>query len=119
MSKASREIAFDRLMAGRRARTIAVRDLTTASDATPSVSFDGKAFGSGRGWLVAAVANVVIVLGIAFCVVLGPPLLECRRHPQIGFSGGDGFQGCFRKAAAERLDRLESQLRMMVRGSGR
>ncbi|KQP09940.1 hypothetical protein ASF28_01835 [Methylobacterium sp. Leaf99] len=119
MSKASGDIAFDRLMAGRRAHTQTVRDLTAATDATRSASSDGKAFGSGRTWLVAAAANIAIVLGVAFCVVLGPPLLECRHHPEIGFSAGDGFQGCARKATAERLDRLESQLRMMMLGSGR
>lgn len=118
MSKTSGDIAFDRLMAGRRAHTQSVRDLTTESDSRRSVSFDGKAFGSGRTWLVAVAANFAIVLGVAFCVVLGPPLLDCRHHPQLGFAAGDGFQGCARKATAERLDRLENQLRMMVRGSG-
>ncbi|MCJ2080850.1 hypothetical protein [Methylobacterium sp. J-090] len=106
-------------MAGRRAHTLFVRDLKTGFDATPSASFDGKAFGSGRTWLAAAIANIAIVLGVGFCVVLGPPVLECRRQAEIGFSAGGSFQGCVRKATIERLDRLESQLKMMVRGSGR
>ncbi|WP_156467410.1 hypothetical protein [Methylobacterium sp. Leaf102] len=118
LAKASQGIDLDRLMATRRGPPPSVRDLTTGNDAARPVPSGGRAFGSGRAWLAAALINVGIVLVVALGVVLGPPLLECRRQAEIGFFAGDSFRGCLHKAATQRLARLESQLRMAVRDSG-
>ncbi len=119
MAKASQGVDLDRLTTTRLGAASSVRDLTTGRDGTVPGPSNGRAFGGGRAWLAAALVNITIVLAVALGVVLGPPLLECRRKAEIGFFAGDSFQACVHTATTQRLARLESQLRMMVRGSGR
>jgi hypothetical protein len=118
MARASQKVDLGRLSGtGRSARPL-VRDLSTATGGVAPTVSRWRAFGGGRAWLMAVLLNTALFLAVAFSVVLGPPLFECRQRAEAGFFMGDTFSKCVGEGMWQRLERLENHLSMLVRGSG-
>jgi len=53
-------------------------------------------------------------------IVVWPPLSACRAKAyQVGLYAGDTVEKCTRRGVAERLDRADQRIKMLIRGSGR
>lgn len=70
-----------------------------------------------KTWL--AIDGIGLILFVT-AVVVWPPLSACREKARdYGLYAGDTIEKCTRRGIAERLERADQRVKMLIRGSGR
>lgn len=108
------KVDLTRLTRSGRAPGPIVRDLSKGRDDRDVGVPSWRAFGTGRAWLL----KVFALLVVAFAIILGPPVLECRQRAETGFFTGDTLLGCVGGVTNQRLRGLENWINTLVRRSG-
>ncbi|SFG28696.1 hypothetical protein [Methylobacterium gossipiicola] len=119
MVKPAQKVDLDRISGTRRSTGPIVRDLSRPTYESAPVTTRGRAFGNGWTWLVVTLANLALLLVVAFAAVVGPPVLECRERAKTGFFTGQTLMGCVDEATRRRMEHLENWIGTVLRGSGR
>jgi hypothetical protein len=72
------------------------------------------------GWKLGLMIDLALLSLPVPAVIVLPPLLECRQtEVNVGFFAGDSFEACAQRRIVARWNHLDSQLKMIIRGSGR
>lgn len=119
MAKTTQKVDLDRISGTRRSAGPIVRDLSRPIDGPDPGTSHWRAFSNGRTWLLVTLANLAFFFIVALGTVVGPPVLECREQAKIGFFSSDTFMGCVGEATRKRMEYLENEIGMVLRGSGR
>lgn len=70
-----------------------------------------------KAWLAIDVLGLALFLTV---IVVWPPLSTCREKARdYGLYAGDTIEKCTRRGIAERLERADQRVKMLIRGSGR
>jgi len=69
-----------------------------------------------KAWLVIDAVGLVLFLAV---IVVWPPLSACREKARTyGLYMGDTIEKCTRNGLAERFERADQRVKMLLRGSG-
>ncbi|AWN34898.1 hypothetical protein [Methylobacterium radiodurans] len=69
-----------------------------------------------KAWLVIDAVGLVLFLAV---VVVWPPLSTCREKArEYGLYAGDTIEKCTRRGLAERFERADQRVKMLIRSSG-
>lgn len=69
-----------------------------------------------KAWLVIDAVGLALFLAV---IVVWPPLSACREKARdFGLYAGDTVEKCTRRGLAERFERADQRVKMLIRGSG-
>ena len=76
--------------------------------------------GQRLGWKTWLLIDGTALILFLTAIVVWPPLSACRSKAyHVGLYAGDTVEKCTRRGVAERIERADQRIKMLVRGSGR
>lgn len=79
----------------------------------------GEAGRRGLGWKAWLAIDAVGLILFLAVIVVWPPLSACREKArEYGLYTGDTIEKCIRRGLAERFERADQRVKMLIRGSG-